>query len=956
MADFEVGTLFAKLKLDTSEIGRGFSAAVSGARAFAGRMRSLFRGLTAPIRAVGRAIFSLRGLLASVGVGLTGAGLVRRATEVDSISTAFGTLSRSVGLVSNTFLPRLREALKGTVSDLDIMRATNNAIVLGVVESQAQFAKLAEGARRLGRALGRSPVEALSDIVVGIGRQSRLILDNLGIIVKAEKAYEEYARVLGKTADQLTDNERRTAFLRAASKAVEETVAGLGPDVDSLADSWARLGAQVSNAFNAIAVGIVGSRLPNLLSEFLKSNLRQIEAFGRFVGRELGRAFEVVQEVFKQLRSRGFSQSLRDFFEFAIEVLKVGIRTLITTSIEVGLDIFKTTITEIGPDLIKFLLQFLGQIIAELVIAFRRAAFGKGSLNTAISDLLGGLAPVIGAGPLERFEARAKESAEAAEKEIRQAFEFENLPSASESAARIVESGGRIIGRAIDSTKDRLKADLEAARKELADNPFARILDIPLGGDRNKRLLRLESQGFVQPVVPIDVQPQVQGLELLLRKIKETRNALAERLDLQSGTTIGTIFKLADRAFIDSAENALVGLSEALGKLRVDSAQAATSITEAVSALKDQTAELARQAEVEPRAIAALLDQLRAVQDQAATLTQRTSENVFSGALGKAREEAQRLFSEGIIPQRGLDFQIGILDRLQNSMRGILGLRFGASLAEDLKKLRKGVFELNPLPKLIEEARFELEQLGRTPVEQVLPALRRQFRDLIEAAKPFPDLTRQINSQLNQLASIEIEKIQIEADFDKARQNFKQSAVEIGRVISETVRTIADHFLEAFQKGESIFKNLSDLGAELFRQSFNRVIDDLTAALEQGLNETFKDVPGGGAALGGLANALIGIAGLLLSKRKTQKEKTVEDFEAEIDSVEALRGVVAGPTNVAISKIGEQLKGALRQTELLLERIAINLEGGVAPARTFATAGGLSAGAAFRGSSSSING
>ena len=55
------------------------------------------------------------------------------------------------------------------------MTKTNNAMALGIVESEDQFAELLDTAQRLGAALGQDTVMALDSLVTGMGRQSKLM-------------------------------------------------------------------------------------------------------------------------------------------------------------------------------------------------------------------------------------------------------------------------------------------------------------------------------------------------------------------------------------------------------------------------------------------------------------------------------------------------------------------------------------------------------------------------------------------------------------------------------------------------------------------------------------------------------------------------------------------------------------------------------------------------------------
>ena len=54
--------------------------------------------------------------------------------------------------------------------------------------------------------MGVDAAFGLESLSLGLGRQSRLYLDNLGIVVSATQAYSNFAREIGKTADTLSDS------------------------------------------------------------------------------------------------------------------------------------------------------------------------------------------------------------------------------------------------------------------------------------------------------------------------------------------------------------------------------------------------------------------------------------------------------------------------------------------------------------------------------------------------------------------------------------------------------------------------------------------------------------------------------------------------------------------------------------------------------------------------------
>ena len=144
--------------------------------------------------------------------------MTKEAAKLQSMERAFGGLS---GGASNAAVAvdKLKEATNGTLSEFDLFQQANNAMILGVTKNSDEMAQMFDMAQRLGNALGKDTKLSVESLITGIGRQSRLMLDNIGIIVKADQAYAAYATKLGTTADNLTQSEKRQAFMNAALEA-----------------------------------------------------------------------------------------------------------------------------------------------------------------------------------------------------------------------------------------------------------------------------------------------------------------------------------------------------------------------------------------------------------------------------------------------------------------------------------------------------------------------------------------------------------------------------------------------------------------------------------------------------------------------------------------------------------------------------------------------------------------
>ena len=170
----------------------------------------------------------------------------KEATKVQQMEKAFIGLTGGVNLASDG-LNKLTNATNGAMSEFDIFQQANNAMILGVSRNSDEMAQMFDMAQRLGDALGRDVKLSVESLVTGIGRQSRLMLDNIGIIVKADKAYANYARELKKTADTLTQSEKKQAFMNAALEAGRDKLKFLPAETMSASKTFQIFSATLSN-------------------------------------------------------------------------------------------------------------------------------------------------------------------------------------------------------------------------------------------------------------------------------------------------------------------------------------------------------------------------------------------------------------------------------------------------------------------------------------------------------------------------------------------------------------------------------------------------------------------------------------------------------------------------------------------------------------------------------------
>jgi len=246
-------------------------------------------------------------LLVGFAMGTIGRPLARiigESAKIKDVSTAFATLSGSTESAS-VAVGKLEKATDGTMSSFELFKQANNAMILGVTKNSDEMAEMFDMAQRLGEALGRDTTSSVESLVTGIGRQSRLMLDNIGIIVDSEKAYQDYAKELRKSAKNLTDSEKKQAFLNATLESARQKVKNLPPEVETASKIFKvfgtqlnDLGASLGTTLTPVAVG-----LTKLFTALVSGIDAGVDALNAFFGLDNdSRTVEGVNEQLKKLQ------------------------------------------------------------------------------------------------------------------------------------------------------------------------------------------------------------------------------------------------------------------------------------------------------------------------------------------------------------------------------------------------------------------------------------------------------------------------------------------------------------------------------------------------------------------------------------------------------------------------------------------------------------------------------
>jgi hypothetical protein len=210
--------------------------------------------------------------------------------QAEAVEAAFRRLSDS-----ETLILRLKDATGGTVSELELMKravqASNFDISLEALPRLLEFATLRA------QQTGQSVDYLVDSIVTGIGRKSKLILDNLGI--SAAQLGEE---LKGVSTDAASVGDVADAVGRIAEKALGN-MSGFSENASTklqrLSAEWDNLKVAIGQAANG--TGILGNSL-----NFLTGVLRNLtNTFSDTSIHEYLKAAKELKELRQQAANRG---------------------------------------------------------------------------------------------------------------------------------------------------------------------------------------------------------------------------------------------------------------------------------------------------------------------------------------------------------------------------------------------------------------------------------------------------------------------------------------------------------------------------------------------------------------------------------------------------------------------------------------------------------------------------
>lgn len=935
---FNLGTIFADLKLNAAPFVRGLRSIVGPLRTFARSARSAFSAPTRAIANLSRAVarlgrsfagllrrlLSVRGVLGGLAAGFGAIKLATLAGDVDKAETSFGALIRTTGTSAVKALDRFREASRGTISDLSILQNVNQAFVLGVGDSVETLEQLFEVAFRLSQASTRTAQEAFGDLALGIGRRSRQLLDNLGIIVRVEQANKDLADSLGKTIDALTDEEKILAFNTAALKGAREAIALMGPETLTFANRLEQLNATVQNFFATLARNLLPA-LSELVDALLSLNASgltarlgaalsgPIETLANFI-RDNGQAIisflEKAIRLFTQLTavvsdlSVGFIEKFNEFLQ-----ADAGQRGNIAGEfIEARIFPILEVFAGIGAIVVGGIIQALSTQSANLEKFFQGLGVSvlKGA-SEGLASLLGGLETI--ARRLVGQDAQAELDA--------LVTRIEELNEEIDEAGGVRLSFGKDV-EFLEEELEKATARAQELRKELGIGEFSAETQF-------RRRVASTGDAIVQEGKKLLDRAATTLLDALFNRTKEQLT----KVFVDAGDAVDNAINRAP-AFVQDQESAFVDIGEALKVIKEN----ADVSVEALENNVEKFVEL--RAAVNTLQVASDSGILTEFLKQAATVNREVGSAIERLGVLINNPALQFVGGLGQDPNAAREEEASILTTIKTLLDAISQVE--AKRKKDLQDQRNETQRLADVDKIREKVQDDLAKaIERQKAQQAGLTLEvfdtvAAFEEVLKAAKATPDEAAELTKVLLRVLGIQRDvndAIKQEAD---ARQQAIAAAEKLRREEEARVRTFQQRtgafledltfsLIEALENGEDAIKAL----AEVFRREMENQLSDLLKKIGDQLGEQLATSLGSSAVGTAIGAAVFAAAAFALAELDRQRNRGAEVTEIPVEEIatsqSAVRGVVAGPSNIAIAEVGGAIREANRGVESLLADI-----------------------------------
>lgn len=265
-----------------TRLGQG---SASAGRQFAAQSQGL-GGLVAAYAGAAATIFALEAAYTALS----------QAAQAETIVKGTSALALEIGQSGPRILASLQQISQGQLTVAETAQNANIALAAGF--NTQQIERLTSVALGASRALGRDFTDSLQRVIRGSAKLEPELLDELGIFTRIDPAVRAYAQALNVSENNLTQFEKRQAFVNAVIAEGERKFSAIDTTSASAQKSLEQLRVQVSNLGTGF-LQFVGSALGPFISFFKNDAGNTLLLFAGILALVFGKGISIIGDFAK---------------------------------------------------------------------------------------------------------------------------------------------------------------------------------------------------------------------------------------------------------------------------------------------------------------------------------------------------------------------------------------------------------------------------------------------------------------------------------------------------------------------------------------------------------------------------------------------------------------------------------------------------------------------------------
>ena len=190
------------------------------------------------------------------------------AARAEQTLTGLKNLATASGESSSILLKNVREITNNQLTLAEAAQQINLSLSAGF--DQKQIEGLASVAIKASRALGRDLTDAYTRVIRGSAKLETELLDELGIYTKIGPSTRAYAAALGRTAESLTEFERRQAFVNSVIAEGNRKFSAINTTIPTTAEKLEAFGVKIIDVATSLGMLLANYLAP--IADFLTNN------------------------------------------------------------------------------------------------------------------------------------------------------------------------------------------------------------------------------------------------------------------------------------------------------------------------------------------------------------------------------------------------------------------------------------------------------------------------------------------------------------------------------------------------------------------------------------------------------------------------------------------------------------------------------------------------------------